>query len=115
MQKENESYLGEQLISYLGNKRSLLGAINGVITDIKANLGAEKIAFADVFSGSGVVARAAKQHSNLVLANDLEKYSVIINSCYLANLTPELQEILAKFYWTKQITQMHLTSRMQKL
>ena len=25
------------------------------------------------------------------------------------------QEILAKFYWTKQITQMHLTSRMQKL
>ena len=25
------------------------------------------------------------------------------------------QKILAKFYWTKQITQMHLTSRMQKL
>ena len=98
MQKENESYLGEQLISYLGNKRSLLGAINGVITDIKANLGAEKIAFADVFSGSGVVARFAKAHSNLVLANDLEKYSFIINSCYLENLTPKLRANLAKFH-----------------
>lgn len=96
--KENESYLGEQLISYLGNKRSLLGAINSVITDIKANLGVEKIAFADVFSGSGVVARFAKAHSNLVLANDLEKYSFIINSCYLENLTPQLRANLAKFH-----------------
>ena len=25
------------------------------------------------------------------------------------------QKILAKFYWTKKITQIHLTSRMQKL
>ena len=96
--QENENYLGEQLISYLGNKRSLLGAINGVITDIKANLRAEKIAFADVFSGSGVVARFAKAHSNLVLANDLEKYSFIINSCYLENLTPQLRANLAKFH-----------------
>ena len=28
--QENESYLGEQLISYLGNKRSLLGAIKQI-------------------------------------------------------------------------------------
>ena len=96
--KENENYLGEQLISYLGNKRSLLGAINSVITDIKANLGAEKIAFADVFSGSGVVARFAKAHSNLVLANDLEQYSFVINSCYLENLTPQLKADLSKFH-----------------
>ena len=96
--KENESYLSEQLISYLGNKRSLLGAINGVITDIKANLGAEKIAFADVFSGSGVVARFAKAHSNLVLANDLENYSFVINSCYLENLTPQLKANLSEFH-----------------
>ena len=96
--KENEKYLSEQLISYLGNKRSLLGAIDSVVSGIKADLGAEKIAFADAFSGSGVVARFAKKHANLVLANDLEKYSFVINSCYLANLTPDLNENLQKFH-----------------
>jgi adenine-specific DNA-methyltransferase len=39
----------------------------------------------DVFSGSGIVARYFKQFSNLLLVNDLEKYSTIINQCYLSN------------------------------
>lgn len=98
MKEENKGYLSEQLISYLGNKRSLLSSIDSVICDIKKDLKKEKIAFADVFSGSGVVARLAKKYSNLVLANDLENYSFIINSCYLANLTPDLKANLQKFH-----------------
>jgi adenine-specific DNA-methyltransferase len=81
--KENKEYLTTQLISYLGNKRALLNHIEDVIIDIKNELKKEHIKFADVFSGSGVVARVAKAHSSLVLANDLERYSYIINSCYL--------------------------------
>ncbi|WP_086276734.1 DNA adenine methylase [Campylobacter vicugnae] len=103
MQEENKAYLNEQLISYLGNKRSLLSSIESVIIDIKNELRLKRIKFADVFSGSGVVSRLAKAHSSLILANDLERYSYIINSCYLSNSTPKLLENLSAFY--KQINQ----------
>jgi len=39
----------------------------------------------DAFSGSGVVARLLKQYSSEVIANDLEDYSRVINSCFLSN------------------------------
>ena len=57
---EKREFLSEQLISYLGNKRSLLAPIERAICEIKAELGQGKISFADVFSGSGIVARLAK-------------------------------------------------------
>ncbi|ARR00229.1 DNA adenine methylase [Campylobacter porcelli] len=95
---ENTEYLTNQLISYLGNKRSLLGSIDSVVCDIKKELRKDKIAFADVFSGSGVVARLAKKHSNLILANDLEKYSFVINSCYLENSDNELISSLKQIH-----------------
>jgi hypothetical protein len=98
---ENPAFLNTQLINYLGNKRALLEQICAVLEQIKDKLGAKKISFADVFSGSGSVARAAKAHSNLILANDLEGYSRTINSCYLSNFTPELGEKIDTFY--KQI------------
>ena len=98
---ENPAFLNTQLINYLGNKRALLEQICAVLEQIKDKLGVKKISFADVFSGSGSVARAAKAHSNLVLANDLEGYSHTINSCYLSNFTPELGEKIDTFY--KQI------------
>lgn len=96
--QENKEYLSEQLISYLGNKRSLLSSIDSVVCDIKNNLKKEKIAFADVFSGSGVVARFAKKHSHLILANDLENYSFVINSCYLENATDDFKKNLKKIH-----------------
>ena len=39
----------------------------------------------DLFSGSGSVARLMKQHSSFLYANDIEEYSYILNTCYLAN------------------------------
>ena len=82
---ENNDYLTSQIITYIGNKRILIGYINKEIELIKAKLNKKKLITADLFSGSGVVARILKQHSSIVIANDLENYSHILNSCYLFN------------------------------
>ena len=83
--QENEDFLTSQIITYIGNKRSLLGNIQKEVEEIKVNLGREKLVAADLFAGSGVVARMLKRHSQTLIINDLENYSVTINSCYLSN------------------------------
>lgn len=82
---ESKEYLTQQLITYLGNKRSLLPLINAGIVYVKEELQKEKIVTVDLFSGSGVVSRNLKQHSKKVISNDLEGYSKTINECYLTN------------------------------
>lgn len=82
---ESKEYLSEQIITYLGNKRSLLKEIEKEIIKIKKKLKKEKIVSCDLFSGSGIVARMLKQHSSKIIANDLEEYSYLINKCYLSN------------------------------
>lgn len=73
------SYLNEQIITYLGNKRKLLPLI------LQATEPKDKVCL-DLFSGSGVVSRLFKESgAKKVIANDLEDYSHIINQCYLAN------------------------------
>jgi|GEM_PF-32819 len=71
--RDTEEYLFSQLIPYIGNKRKLLQlitqAINEVINDPKSKT------FVDLFSGSTVVARLAKQLGFRVLCNDWEPYS----------------------------------------
>ena len=54
----------------------------------------------DLFSGSGVVARSLKRYSNVLYVNDLEKYSCIINDCYLTNKN-EFDETIYKSYLNK--------------
>ena len=82
---ENPTFLSEQIITYIGNKRLLLGQIEDEVRKIADELGKEKLVCADLFSGSGIVARMLKSHSSLLIVNDLENYSKIINSCYLSN------------------------------
>lgn len=95
---ENSSFLKEQIITYLGNKRSLLALIESAIERVKGELGQDKISFADVFSGSGVVSRLAKKHANMIYANDLELYSRIINECYLSNFDEILWGKITEFH-----------------
>jgi len=83
--EENPSYLTSQLITYIGNKRSLLPVIDEILWGVRDRLGDKKLRTVDLFSGSGVVARLLKKHSSLVVANDLESYSRIINQCFLTN------------------------------
>jgi adenine-specific DNA-methyltransferase len=82
---ENEDYLTKQIITYIGNKRSLLNFITQRIQKVQGRLNKNKLRIFDVFSGSGIVARLFKQYANLLLVNDLEKYSKITNECYLSN------------------------------
>jgi adenine-specific DNA-methyltransferase len=82
---ENNDFLKEQLITYLGNKRSLLNFIDVVVTLLKEDLKKDKLVILDGFSGSGCVARYMKQHSSKIMTNDLEKYSYIINKSFLRN------------------------------
>jgi adenine-specific DNA-methyltransferase len=82
---ENEEYLTQQLITYIGNKRALLGFIGDGVKIVQNRLGKTKLKIFDVFSGSGVVSRFFKQYSNLLITNDLEKYATLINQCYLTN------------------------------
>lgn len=82
---ENNDYLTKQIITYLGNKRKLLSEIETIIIDIQKKLNQNKLNTCDIFSGSGVVARMMKKYSHTLHTNDLEKYSFIINDCYLKN------------------------------
>ena len=82
---ENEEFLSRQLITYIGNKRSLLPFIGEAIEKVKNRLGKEKLKIFDAFSGSGAAARFFKAHADLLLVNDLEAYSETVNRCYLAN------------------------------
>lgn len=82
---ENQEYLSEQIITYIGNKRALLNFIGTALDYIKADLKKDKLDIVDIFSGSGVVSRYMKQHANKLYSNDLENYCNVINKCYLAN------------------------------
>ena len=82
---ENEKYLTEQIITYLGNKRKLLDNIANEVQSILNEMEVEKAVICDLFSGSGVVSRKLKQYATRLYANDLEQYSYIINDCYLTN------------------------------
>ena len=82
---EKNEYLTQQLITYIGNKRNLLSFIGDGIKKVQKRLHKEKLKMFDVFSGSGIVARYFKQFSELLIVNDLEKYSTLINECYLSN------------------------------
>jgi len=82
---ENPDFLTEQIITYIGNKRSLLNFITKGIEEVQIQLNKNKLDIFDVFTGSGIVARLCKQFSNLLLVNDLEKYAVVTGECYLSN------------------------------
>ena len=75
-------YLKEQIITYIGNKRKILPFIENSLNQI----GLKNYHFLDLFSGSGIVSRLAKVHGAAkITANDLEKYSSILNEVYLRN------------------------------
>jgi adenine-specific DNA-methyltransferase len=100
---EKKEYLTSQLITYIGNKRALLGFIGDGIKKVQKKLYKNKLKIFDVFSGSGIAARYFKQFSDLLIVNDLEKYSALINECYLSN-EDELDFSLLREYYQELIS-----------
>jgi len=95
---ENQDFLTEQIITYIGNKRSLLDFITKGIQIVQQRLNKEKLDIFDVFTGSGIVARHCKQFSHFLIVNDLEKYSAITGECYLSNKNEIDIPVLKKIY-----------------
>jgi len=95
---ESKEYLSKQILTYLGNKRLLLNDIESVIKEIHNELKVDKTTNLDLFSGSGIVARMMKQYSSLLLVNDLEDYSRVLNECYLSNYNEEEMVIIKDYY-----------------
>lgn len=95
---ENEEFLTSQIITYIGNKRSLLDFIGDATKRISKEIGKEKLDIVDIFSGSGIVARYLKQYSSKLITNDLENYSLTINKCYLANKSEINSDKLISYY-----------------
>lgn len=96
---EKREFLSQQLITYIGNKRALLKFIGDGIRKVQKKLHKNKLYMFDVFSGSGIVARYFKQFSDLLIVNDLEKYSTVINECYLTNKNELNMILLHKYYY----------------
>lgn len=82
---EDADYLSRQLITYIGNKRALLGRIGPIVERVKRRLGKDRLRVFDVFSGSGVVSRYFKAHASTLISNDIEDYAAVIARCYLQN------------------------------
>lgn len=83
---EDKKYLTEQIITYLGNKRSLLDFIGIAVEEVRKTLKKDRLDVTDIFSGSGIVSRYMKKWANKLYVNDLEDYCQTINTCYLANI-----------------------------
>ena len=82
---EDPRYLSRQLITYIGNKRAILGQIGTVVDRVRRRLGKPQLRVFDAFSGSGVVSRYLKAHSSFIVSNDFEDYAARIGHCYLSN------------------------------
>jgi len=100
---EKREYLTQQLITYIGNKRALLGFIGEGVKKVQNKLQKNKLKIFDAFSGSGIAARYFKQFSEILIVNDLEKYSKIINECYLSNES-EIDIVLLREYYNEIIS-----------
>jgi adenine-specific DNA-methyltransferase len=96
--RENEPFLTQQLITCIGNKRALLEFIGGGIRKVQEKLHKSKLSLFDVFSGSGIVARYFRQFACLLIVNDLEQYSSVINQCYLSNQNDIDTTALKEYY-----------------
>lgn len=82
--REDPAYLSEQLLTYLGNKRSLLPVIDHAAATVAERVG-RPLSVLDAFSGSGVVSRLLKSRAHRIIANDLEEYATVMSECYLTN------------------------------
>ncbi len=82
---EDPRFLTEQIVTYLGNKRGLLSFIKPVFDAVLVESGRERLRGADLFAGSGAVARLMKGYCHELTVNDLEPYAAVLGRCYLAN------------------------------
>jgi adenine-specific DNA-methyltransferase len=98
---EDAEYLSGQLLTYIGNKRAILGEIAKSVDCVKRRLNKTHLRVFDAFAGSGVVSRFLKAHASLLVSNDFEDYTAVVARCYLRNRSTvdfaRLEEIVNDF------------------
>lgn len=72
-------------MNYIGSKYSLLDFLQTSINETAKCSPDSSSVFADLFAGTGVVGLTYKQHGYTVIANDIQKYSYVINKHYIEN------------------------------
>ncbi|MFZ3193509.1 MAG: DNA adenine methylase [Moraxellaceae bacterium] len=84
--RTTEDYVFHQLVPYLGNKRRLLPLILSALAQTRPAKSAGRASapvFVDLFAGSGVVSRLARQLGYQVIANDWEPYSFALTDAVI--------------------------------
>lgn len=88
--QSTHDYAFSQLIPYIGNKRKLLPLIIDGIRETGLRSGK----FLDVFSGSTVVGRMAKELGFQTYVNDWEPYAYHLNRCFVTlNKEPDFNKL----------------------
>jgi adenine-specific DNA-methyltransferase len=95
---ESPAYLSRQIITYIGNKRSLLRHIGRAIETAKVRLGKTRLRLFDAFAGSGIVSRYLKRHAERLVVNDIETFAVVAGRCFLRNVSAIDQGRLAGLF-----------------
>lgn len=90
---ENDPYLSQGIIAYIGNKRRLLPLIGDAMKQA-AGGSLAGLKFTDLFSGSGIVSRYARTLGMKVTANDWEPYARVLAR---AALEPVPEDIIRLF------------------
>ena len=86
--------LSRGLITYIGNKRSLLPFISQGIDRIEAETGPVRT-MADPFAGSGVVGRLGRLRGATVASGDMEEYTRPFGRSFLEVLPEEVEELFS--------------------
>ena len=82
---ESSDYYQRQVITYIGNKRQLLGPISDALKSVQTETGRDSLHLFDGFAGSGIVSRLFKAYAQRIASNDLEPYARVVANCFLAN------------------------------
>ena len=94
---EKQPFLSDQIITYMGNKRKLLGKIGDAVDRIGINFESSSLRIGDGFSGSGIVSRLLKTKAGSLFTNDLAGYSYIMNECYLSTPSTTVKNKIYKY------------------
>lgn len=82
-EEDVDAFVHQTMLTCIGNKRKLIPHIMSIMRQLKGKLGKPCLRTADLFTGSGVVARALTSISSHVYTNDLEPYAHLMSRCFL--------------------------------
>ncbi len=75
-------------MNYIGSKYSLLDFLHSTIADVTGYKDGDQYIFADLFAGTGVVGASHRKRGCMVISNDIQYYSYVLNKYMIENVSP---------------------------